>query len=312
MFSPSLGRGIGGAAADLEAWTPVPRPTPTTPALSSGSGSGAGSGSGLSRDAQRENENERRKEQRDWLDLALATYVALGRAKEAEEVVRSEMVKAWCEKVGNCLLAVMREPWALQNGRSLPKRALRTDKAPAAHILQTIHSSTLNPMMHSPVTPRTPANAWGPSVQSSPASKERGDETKPDMNLPTHGHDTERLEPLQELYHRILLFASHDIAQVCAAAETASKTALPGSALSSSPSHSPSNSRAALPSSITGTTGTQDVKDVVPRGHGIDGVQAPCDIFVNVLWDEVGRKLMDELGGTIFFVGRTEVFHKVN
>ncbi|PWN87558.1 COG2-domain-containing protein [Acaromyces ingoldii] len=36
----------------------------------------------------------------------------------------------------------------------------------------------------------------------------------------------------------------------------------------------------------------------------------PCDIYVNVVCDSICTRLMDELGGQLFFVGRPEVFHR--
>lgn len=36
----------------------------------------------------------------------------------------------------------------------------------------------------------------------------------------------------------------------------------------------------------------------------------PCDIYVHVICDSICTRLMDELGGQLFFVGRPEVFHR--
>ncbi|CEH18451.1 Low density lipoprotein receptor [Ceraceosorus bombacis] len=42
----------------------------------------------------------------------------------------------------------------------------------------------------------------------------------------------------------------------------------------------------------------------VPKHNG------PCDVFAKSLWVEVGNRLMEELGGQLFFVGRPDVFHQ--
>lgn len=54
------------------------------------------------------------------------------------------------------------------------------------------------------------------------------------------------------------------------------------------------------------------VCDAAERISAAAEAVTPCEIFVNALWDEIATRLMDTLGGSIFFVGRPEVFYKVS
>ncbi|KAN0065911.1 hypothetical protein ACQY0O_001044 [Thecaphora frezii] len=92
---------------------------------------------------------------------------------------------------------------------------------------------------------------------------------------------------LVHLYNKILAFAATDAWQVCDAAEATS-------------SHGTS---AAPP--IGG------VGDVSAAATVAVDSKTTCDVFVNVLWEEVATRLMDEeLASSIFFVGRPDAFYK--
>lgn len=109
--------------------------------------------------------------------------------------------------------------------------------------------------------------------------------SSPDTSLfiaPLAGSDsTANPDPLRLLCNRILAFASQEAKEVCEAAERLSSNEQGSKELTNetSPSIGPSTA-------------------------------SPCDIYVNVVWDEISRRLMDDLGGQIFFVGRTDVFHR--
>ena len=48
------------------------------------------------------------------------------------------------------------------------------------------------------------------------------------------------------------------------------------------------------------------------KGETRDGEGPGFEIMANVVWAEVGRALMDELGGVIFAAGRPDEFRKVS
>lgn len=90
-------------------------------------------------------------------------------------------------------------------------------------------------------------------------------------------------DPLRQLCNQILGFISAEAREICEAVERLSDS-----------NESDLAKEIASDSSISLKPSTA----------------TPCDIYVNVLWDEIARRLMDDLGGQIFFVGRTEVFHR--
>lgn len=89
-------------------------------------------------------------------------------------------------------------------------------------------------------------------------------------------------EPLANLYCQILRFVERDLCHIMNMAEKVSIKSLPAGRLT--------------PLTSTFVTGDTD------KGF---------HIMANVVWDEFGRAIMDELGSVVFSVGRPGVFRKV-
>ncbi|PWY99683.1 COG2-domain-containing protein [Testicularia cyperi] len=90
-------------------------------------------------------------------------------------------------------------------------------------------------------------------------------------------------DELVTLYNKILRYLAHTAWQISQAASQLTSANIPQAAVQ-----------------LDATEG--EVKSTRAR--------ASCDIFVNVLWDEISARLLEDVGSTIFFVGRTETFYK--
>lgn len=131
-----------------------------------------------------------------------------------------------------------------------------------------------------PRTPYTPFTAF--------ASKQNPFET----NFDSHAHlldDTD--DPLASLYNTVLRFVDRDMKRIMEAAEKVGvKTG------TSTPRIGPGKaSLLGLPASATRA----------PHEEG------GFDIMANVVWAEIGKAIMDELGSVVFAAGKPDDFRKV-
>ena len=136
---------------------------------------------------------------------------------------------------------------------------------------------------HPPRTPYTPFTAF--------ASKQNPFEMNFDQHAQAHLLD-ETDDPLASLYNSILRFVDRDLKRIMELAEkTGVKTA------SGTPKLAQSKS-ALLALSVS-----SDKQSALSGGF---------DIMANVVWAEIGKALMDELGGVIFAAGNPDEFRKVS
>ncbi|CAE6415454.1 unnamed protein product [Rhizoctonia solani] len=227
-------------------------------------------------------------------------YDALKMWREAEDVVRRELVRPFIKKTIH--------PASLTAPQSpiLPR-------TPFAHPPAT----TLFP--HTPFTPFAPlataaASSFSPHVHPEILIPEPdlGDTTSSnDKNGTTATDEAGGGDALVGLYNKILRFVQRDVMGVVRVAESVSAKSRRGAGhvfggmspggLGISPGGLP-------PSSSIG---------ISPIGSGIVGIDPNAtenperiEIIANVVWAELARALMDELGSTVFAVGRPDEFRQ--
>ncbi|PWN48134.1 COG2-domain-containing protein [Violaceomyces palustris] len=289
---------ITGPAQDLESWSQVALLASEEQEQQEAKGDEEEREGGTGgRRTEREYWEERRSEQRGWLEMVLNTFVALGPssarqaaatkdqglmdhseefeslgAREAEEAVRESLVRDWMAKA--------------------------------------INSSSLEEKPPPTSTPKTPMTLWTDDGRS--RKEELAYSSEVESRLLPILLDWEKLsrgmgpcpveadEPLLRLYNKILTFVARDCWHICQAADLVS-----GSSSASKQQQQP-----------------KTLSDLNETGNGAKGSQSwgktggdasnvvECNVFVNVIWDEISTRLTEELGGTIFFVGRTATFYR--
>lgn len=95
------------------------------------------------------------------------------------------------------------------------------------------------------------------------------------------GDDFEQVRPLIDLYNNILTFVAERAARIAEVAENVQKT-LPDTSVN-----------------------TFQEKNIVTRSS-----LGSCDVFVRSIWRHIATRLMEQLGGKLFFVGRSEDFRR--
>lgn len=209
----------------------------------------------------------------------LRSYDVLHLWRDAEDVLRREVVRGFVKKVS---LNISSSSNQLANG-ILPT--------------QTIHAGALSGP-HSPIVPHTPLPTFSNVPNSAlpprtPYTPFTAFPLRQNGHIPiTHSGSpyvhilNSNDDPLANLYSQILRFVERDLINIIRVVE---KIAL--DPLSNKP-------KQAL-----------ELKDV-SASNGVlnDGFQ----ITANVIWEEIGRAIMDELGNGIFASGRPDEFRKVS
>ncbi|KAH9948954.1 COG complex component [Amylocystis lapponica] len=200
----------------------------------------------------------------------LRTYDVLGLWNDAEDVLRREVVREFVKK--------------------------------------TIHSGALS-SPHSPILPHTPFNATGlrspapPLTASLPprtpytpftafASKQNPFEfsLQASSSSPGFAHILDdQDDPLAGLYNTVLRFVDRDLKRIMDIAENVCVK---------------SGSRAAPGASLRGS----QLLSVVPPAK--QEVDRGFEIMANVVWAEIGRAIMDELGSVVFAAGKPDEFRR--
>ncbi|KAF9465050.1 oligomeric golgi complex component, COG2-domain-containing protein [Collybia nuda] len=197
------------------------------------------------------------------LTECLRTYDMLGLWRDAEDVLRREVVRNFVKK------SIYPEALAAPHSPIIPHTPLPPAKA----------SGFLTTSLP-PRTPYTPFTAFVHSER--PATYSIG--TIISSPYARILEDTE--DPLARLYTHILRFVERDLSRVMDIAEKVSlKSSL----------HSRSEKELNSSQSLTSL--------IVLDGDGFE-------IMANVIWEEVGRAVMDELGATVFAAGRPSEFRK--
>ncbi|KAG7440047.1 conserved oligomeric Golgi complex component [Guyanagaster necrorhizus] len=151
---------------------------------------------------------------------------------------------------------------------------------------------------HSPIIPHTPINSTAVAFLSSVPSLPRTPYTPftafPLKNSSPHSYILDKSmspfyylleqsdEPLAKLYCQILRFVERDLCRIMDIAD-----------------------KVAVKSFSAARAGTPQLPS-----FNIDGDEKGFKIMSNVVWDEFGRAIMDELGGVIFSAGKPGVFRK--
>lgn len=157
-----------------------------------------------------------------------------------------------------------------------------------ANILPT----SLNTPDKGPQTPKTPktpavfngshrdASASGRFESAAPQSMSLSQNTELDQTfllMDTASNEPQGW-PLMDLYNKILGFVAASASRISAAAENVMQTQKGNTALATSQ---------------------------------LDSQTAQCEVFVRALWRPIATRLMEQLGGQLFFVGRPEAFRRV-
>ncbi|KAF7297555.1 Conserved oligomeric Golgi complex subunit 2-like [Mycena kentingensis (nom. inval.)] len=182
-------------------------------------------------------------------DLAecLRTYDAMGLWRDAEDVLRRDVVRRFVKK-------------------SIFPGALTAPASPIIPHTPFRSSTTASSSNLPPRTPYTPFTSFGPKTPNSASAS-------------PYAHILEDKEdPLARLYRQILRFVERDMTRIMGLAEKiALKSATPSRKLvSASPD------------------------------ADVEGFQ----IMANVVWEELGRSIMDELGTVVFAAGRPNEFRQ--
>ncbi|KIY73086.1 COG complex component [Cylindrobasidium torrendii FP15055 ss-10] len=189
------------------------------------------------------------------LKECLRTYDTLGLWRDAEDIVRRDIVRRFVRK-------------------TIFSGALAAPASPL--VPHTPFHATGGPSHPPPKTPYTPFTALPKSFLSSASSKGQN----PYMAML---EDID--EPLAKLYCQILRFVERDLSGIMNMAEHVSIKAYP----------TPNSPNTAAPVPIT-----------VNAFEETKGFQ----LMANVVWDEFGRGIMDELGHAVFSVGKPNIFRK--
>lgn len=206
----------------------------------------------------------------------LRTFLSLDLVKEAEEIIRKELVKPFVART------VTRDALS---GKPLPPSPL-DNSAGASH----------------------PTPSVDEAIVPAPYRIEL-------LSLPTSTpKDGTNLGPLTELYNRLLAFVSNECGILLDVAERVLEVA-PGRTAGSNalvatkrgnrgvgPEADLSDSVGSLAGSAQGGEATTDAKEAGVRGF---------QVLNRVVVDEMARAVMNELGGVIFAAGRPTVFHQV-
>ncbi|KAK0461470.1 hypothetical protein IW261DRAFT_1632659 [Armillaria novae-zelandiae] len=165
-------------------------------------------------------------------------------------------------------------------------------------VRKTVHAGALA-APHSPLIPHTPLNPTAPAFLSSVSSLPRTPYT-PFTAFPLKGsslpqsynldksmspfyHLLEQSdEPLARLYSQILRFIERDLCRIMDIAD-----------------------KVAVKSFSAARPGTPQMSS-----FNINSDEKGFNVMANVVWDEFGRAIMDELGGIIFSAGKPDVFRK--
>lgn len=214
------------------------------------------------------------------LTECMRTYDVLRNWRDAEEVVRRDLVRPFVKSVSHCLKPSARETQhALSASQTIFAGAL--DVAPSPILVRTLLPGRTGHL--SPRTPFTPfannrANPFDTLVANPP----------PVLSVEEEGN------PLASLFNTVIRFVQVNC----------------GGVLELSYRISAKNRKAGKLSaggllSINHHTFTEDEGEV---GVNPDGFE----IMANVIWAEIGRTVMEELGSVVFSAGNPEEFQKVS
>ncbi|KAJ3919433.1 COG complex component [Lentinula edodes] len=194
------------------------------------------------------------------LTECIRTYDVLGLWRDAEEILRSEVMRPFIKKT------VFTGALSAPHSPLLPHTPFRSSMGSGFS-----NSSSSMP----PRTPFTPFTAF--STQQSAFPSSLGKTKSPYSRLLDDSDD-----PLARLYTQILRFVERDFSSIMDIAEKVS---------------------------VKSRSSTDPFQiDTAENGRKRDGLG--FDIMANVIWNELGKAIMDDLGGFVFASGRPDEFRK--
>ncbi|KAJ7346675.1 COG complex component [Mycena albidolilacea] len=200
------------------------------------------------------------------LTECLKTYDAMGLWRDAEDVLRRDVVRRFVKK------SIF--PGALTAPPSplVPHTPFRSSTTP---------SFVASPSVLPPRTPYTPFTSFALKTPFRLGSESASN--SPYAHLLDDSED-----PLARLYSQILRFVERDMSRIMGIADKVSLKSV--------------------------STGRKDKSLVTPfTSPPVDngeGVEEGFEIMANVVWEEFGRGIMDELGHVVFAAGRPNEFRK--
>ncbi|KAJ7462357.1 COG complex component [Mycena galericulata] len=205
------------------------------------------------------------------LTECLRTYDAMGLWRDAEDVLRRDVVRRFVKK------SIF--PGALTAPPSpiLPHTPFRSSTTPASVMMSA-----------SPLPPRTPYTPFTSFALKTPFQSRYTLGTASNSPYAHLLDDSE--DPLARMYSQILRFVERDLSKIMGIAEKVSLKSV-------STGRKEKNLAAALVT-IPGEKSNREVD-----GDGFE-------IMANVVWEEFGRAIMDELGAVVFAAGRPNEFRK--
>ncbi|KAJ1304471.1 hypothetical protein OPQ81_005618 [Rhizoctonia solani] len=227
-------------------------------------------------------------------------YDALKMWREAEDVVRRELVRPFIKK-------------------TIHPASLTAPQSPILPRTPFSHPPPTSLLPHTPFTPFAPlataaASSFSPNVHPEILIPEPdlGDTSAPSNDK--NGTTTDEAgggDALVGLYNKILRFVQRDVMGVVRVAESVSSKSRRGAGhlfggmspggLGISPGGLPPSSNIGVNPTGPGITGTEPTATENPER---------IEIIANVVWAELARALMDELGATVFAVGRPDEFRQ--
>ncbi|KAI0688177.1 COG complex component [Cytidiella melzeri] len=201
------------------------------------------------------------------LSECFRTYDTLGLWSDAEEVLRTDVVRSFVKKTiyAGCLdephsPIMPHTPFAIAGGRSMVQQA------------------------QTPLPPRTPYTPF-----TAFASKQNPFEINFEAHAQAHLLD-EADDPLASLYNNILRFVDRDMKRIMELAEKAGLKTGTGT---------PRLGQAKIPLSVVNAQSGKDA-----------GAPGEFNIMANVVWAEIGKAIMDELGNIVFAAGKPDEFRR--
>ncbi|TFK44741.1 COG complex component [Crucibulum laeve] len=194
------------------------------------------------------------------LTECLRTYDLLGLWRDAEDVLRREVVRGFIKKTVY--------PGALA--------------APHSPIIPHTPFHPSEPLATGAFHPRTPYTPFTAFVSKN--DQQNHPNLGSTSELPQAHLLQDSDDPLSKLYNQLLRFIEQDLSRIMDVAEKVSVKAVAR----------PGDKDGALPSAI---------EESRAGGRGFQ-------IMANVVWDEIGKAIMDEIGSVVFAVGRPNDFRK--
>lgn len=144
---------------------------------------------------------------------------------------------------------------------------------------QTITVDALSKRSTDPKTPKTPFGfGQGPFFEGQQSVEEEIDIPQIPQDIVEYSEDDAQAQSLIQLYNDILTFVARHCSTVYQIAEQ--------------------------------IIGKRDEDTVSTNKDGSSTLSCYCDIYIRVVWEEIATRLMEQLGGQLFFAGRPDVFHR--